>query len=74
MLAVRLDEKLQKRLETLSKRTGRSRSSYMREALERYLDDLEDYALAVAAYEQHLETGGATYTSEEVRRRLDLDD
>jgi predicted DNA-binding protein len=51
MLAVRLDKKLQKHQETLSKRTDRFRGSYTRETLERCLDG---HGLDVAAYEQSL--------------------
>jgi RHH-type transcriptional regulator, rel operon repressor / antitoxin RelB len=46
MLAVRLDEELEKRLETLAKRTGRTKTFYAREAIEAHLDDLEDFYLA----------------------------
>ncbi len=49
MLGVRLDEELEARLERLAQRTGRSKSYYARAAILEYLEDREDYELAVAA-------------------------
>ena len=46
MLAVRLDKDLEKRLERLAERTGRTKTFYAREAIEAHLDDLEDFYLA----------------------------
>ena len=46
MLAVRLDKSLEKRLEQLAERTGRTKTFYAREAIEAHLDDLEDFYLA----------------------------
>lgn len=46
MLAIRLPEKIEKRLEKLAKRTGRTKSFYVREAVLEHLDDLEDVYLA----------------------------
>jgi len=46
MLAIRLPEKIEKRLERLAKRTGRTKTYYAREAILQHLDDLEDIYLA----------------------------
>jgi RHH-type rel operon transcriptional repressor/antitoxin RelB len=46
MLALRLPPEIEKRLETLAKRTGRSKSFYARAAILEHLDDLEDFYLA----------------------------
>jgi RHH-type rel operon transcriptional repressor/antitoxin RelB len=46
MLAVRLDAELERRLEALAARTGRTKTFYAREAIETHLDDLEDFYLA----------------------------
>jgi len=46
MLALRLPLEIEKRLDTLAKKTGRSKSFYAREAILRHLEDLEDYHLA----------------------------
>ncbi len=37
MLAIRLDPKIEKRLEALAKRTGRTKTFYAREAILNYL-------------------------------------
>ena len=46
MLALRLPPDIEKRLDALAKKTGRSKSFYAREAILRHLEDLEDYHLA----------------------------
>ena len=46
MLAVRLDELTEKRLERLAAKTGRTKTYYAREAIVAHLDDLEDFYLA----------------------------
>ena len=51
MLAIRLPEKLEKRLDRLAKRTGRTKTYYAREAILKYLDDLEDIYFAEKALE-----------------------
>ena len=42
MLAITLPEDLENRLEALAKRTGRTKTFYARQAIERHLEDLED--------------------------------
>jgi RHH-type rel operon transcriptional repressor/antitoxin RelB len=42
MLAIRLSEKIEKRLERLAKRTGRTKTYYAREDILQHLEDLED--------------------------------
>jgi RHH-type rel operon transcriptional repressor/antitoxin RelB len=46
VLAVRLDKNLERRLEALATRTGRTKTFYARAAIEAHLDDLEDFYLA----------------------------
>jgi RHH-type rel operon transcriptional repressor/antitoxin RelB len=46
MLAIRLPEEVEKRLDALSKATGRTKTYYARQAILEYLDDLEDVYLA----------------------------
>jgi RHH-type transcriptional regulator, rel operon repressor / antitoxin RelB len=46
MLALRLPEDIEKRLDALARKTGRSKSFYAREAILRHLEDLEDAHLA----------------------------
>lgn len=42
MLAVRLPEAIEHRLEALAKATGRTKTYYVREAIVEHIDDLED--------------------------------
>jgi RHH-type rel operon transcriptional repressor/antitoxin RelB len=46
MLAVRLPEDIEERLDRLAKKTGRAKSFCVREALSEYLADREDFCLA----------------------------
>jgi RHH-type rel operon transcriptional repressor/antitoxin RelB len=53
-IAVRLNPQLEERLERLAERTGRSKSVYIRRALEEYLDEQEDYLIALQRLEENL--------------------
>jgi RHH-type transcriptional regulator, rel operon repressor / antitoxin RelB len=46
MLALRLPDDIEKRLDALARKTGRSKSFYAREAILRHIEDIEDYHLA----------------------------
>lgn len=46
MLAVRLSSGIERRLDALAARTGRSKTVFAREAIETHLEDLEDFYLA----------------------------
>jgi RHH-type rel operon transcriptional repressor/antitoxin RelB len=46
MLAIRLPQSIEKRLEKLARRTGRTKTFYVREAILQHLEDLEDMYLA----------------------------
>ena len=48
MLALRLPPEIEKRLDALAKKTGRTKSHYAREAILRHLEDIEDQHLATA--------------------------
>jgi RHH-type rel operon transcriptional repressor/antitoxin RelB len=66
MLALRLPPDLEKRLEALAARTGRSKSFYAREAILRHLEDLEEYHLA----QQRLAQARERVTLEELEEEL----
>jgi RHH-type transcriptional regulator, rel operon repressor / antitoxin RelB len=74
MLAIRLPEKLEKRLTRLAKRSGRSKTYYAREALIRYIDDLEDLQIAEERLRAVLEGRDRTVPLEEVMKRYGLED
>jgi RHH-type rel operon transcriptional repressor/antitoxin RelB len=46
MLAIRLPEEIEKRLDALARQTGRTKSFYVRQAIVEQLDDLEDIYFA----------------------------
>jgi RHH-type rel operon transcriptional repressor/antitoxin RelB len=52
--SVRLGTKLEMRLERLAQRTGRPKSLYIRRAVKEYLDEQEDYLIAVQRLEENL--------------------
>jgi RHH-type rel operon transcriptional repressor/antitoxin RelB len=54
MLTVRLSPKLEARLNRLSKRTGRPKAFYAKKAIAEFLDEQEDYLIAVARLEENL--------------------
>lgn len=71
---VRLPEDLSQRLGILSKATKRTKSHFIREALERTLEDLEDAYLAETAYEEFIKSGDKSIPLEDVERDLGLED
>ncbi len=66
LLAIRIPPDIEKRLDQLAKRTGRTKSFYAREAILRHLEDLEDFHLA----ERRLRRGGTRVTLEELEKEL----
>lgn len=46
MLAIRLPQSIEKRLNNLARRTGRTKTFYVREAILEHLENLEDIYLA----------------------------
>ncbi|HKM89242.1 MAG TPA: DUF6290 family protein [Candidatus Acidoferrales bacterium] len=52
MLAIRLPQSIEKRLEKLARRTGRTKTFYVREAILQHLEDLEDVYAAELVLER----------------------
>jgi len=71
-VSLRLPKDISARLSKLSKRTGRSKTFYMIEAISEHLDDLEDLAVAEQRLREYRAGGSRTYTLEEVERDLGL--
>ena len=69
MLAVRLPSNIEKRLEKPAHRTGRSKTFYAREAILRYLDELEDIGVAV----DRLEKPAKRWTLQQMEDGRDLE-
>jgi len=74
MLAIRLPEDLEHRLDALAKATGRTKTFYAREAITEHLEDLEDIYLAEKELEEVRAGRSKIYALEEVVKELGLDD
>ena len=72
--SVRLSEETERRLTALATSTGRSKAFYIREAILKHIDDLEDIYLAERVLERVKSGEERTYSFEEVERELDLAD
>lgn len=68
VLTVRLGDAQERALEKLAADTGRTKSYYVKQALDQYLEDRADYLTALAA----LERNERTYSATEVRNQLGL--
>ena len=73
-VSVRLPEELKTRLVRLSERTGRSRTSYMVEALNEHIGDLEALYIAEKRLIKHREGRSKSYTQKEMEARYGLAD
>ena len=62
MLTIRLPEGMEQRINKLAKETHRPKSFYVREAIERSIDDMEDIYLAQVRLEFLRARQGKTYT------------
>jgi len=72
--SVRLEASLETRLDDLARCTGRTKAYYLRELVQRGLDDLEDYYLAADVVERVRKGEEQTYAAAAVRKDLGLDD
>ena len=69
MLAIRLPAEIEERLETLARRTGRTKSYYAREAILDHIEELEDTYLAA----ERLKNPARHWSQLELERELDLE-
>jgi RHH-type transcriptional regulator, rel operon repressor / antitoxin RelB len=74
LMALRVPVEICDRLDALAKRTGRTKSFYVRTALLEYIEDVED-AYDADEVMKRIRSGKEKFsTLEEVERRLGLDD
>ena len=73
MFTIRLPADMEQRLNVLATATKRPKSFYIREALERSLEDIEDVYLAESAYERFKASGEKTIPLAEVMREYGLE-
>jgi RHH-type transcriptional regulator, rel operon repressor / antitoxin RelB len=74
MLAIRLPPEIEKRLERLAKRTGRTKTFYAREAILNHLEDLEDGFLAEKRWKEFVESGEDTVPLADIAKKHGLAD
>ena len=74
MLAIRLPQEIEARLEELARRTGRSKTFYARQAILDHLDDLEDLYLAEQRWTALQQGKSRPLSLVEVEAKLGLDD
>ncbi len=72
--SIRLSTEIEERLAFLVSQTGRTKAFYLREIIERGLDDLEDYYLAADVLERVRKGQVRVYSAAEVREDLGLDE
>lgn len=70
MLSLRLSNDVESRLNKLAETTGRTKTFYAKEAILKYLDDMEDTYIAI----NRLETPSKRISLEDVENELGLDD
>lgn len=74
MIAVRLPEEIEKRLDRLAAATGRTKTYYVREAIVEYLDDLEDLYLAEKRLGRYYAGKSRSISLDDLERELGLAD
>jgi RHH-type rel operon transcriptional repressor/antitoxin RelB len=70
MLNVRIGDDLESRLDVLSRETGRTKTYYVKEALEQFMIDAEDIYLAESRLEDVARGKSKTYTVKELREQI----
>jgi len=71
--SIRLDEHLEARLERLARLTGRSKSFYVKQAIEDHIEDLEDVYLAQRVAQRVAEGRERLIPLEDLERELGMD-
>jgi len=72
--SIRLAPDVEQRLDSLASSTGRTKAYYLRELIERGIEDLEDYYLGMQVLERIRKGEEKVLSSDEVRKSLGLDD
>lgn len=72
--SIRLAIETEQRLDFLAAQTGRTKAFYLREVIERGIEELEDYYLAADVLERVRKGEEKVYSTAQVRKDLGLDD
>lgn len=72
--SIRLAPETEERIHRLASMTGRTKAFYLREMIDRGLDDIEDYYLAADVLERVRKGQEGVHRAEEVRSELGMED
>jgi RHH-type transcriptional regulator, rel operon repressor / antitoxin RelB len=72
--SIRLAPEVEQRLDYLASHTGRTKAYYLREVIEKGLEEMEDYYLAADVLERVRKGQEQVHSAADVRRDLGLDD
>ena len=73
-ITIQLSPESERRLDALASQTGRDREFYLREIIDRGLDEMEDYYLSIEILERVRKGEERVYSDAEVGEALGLDD
>jgi RHH-type rel operon transcriptional repressor/antitoxin RelB len=71
--SIRLSPDTEQRLDILAEKTGRTKAFYLREIIERGIEDMEDYYLAADVLERVRKGEEKIHSASEVRNDVGLD-
>jgi RHH-type rel operon transcriptional repressor/antitoxin RelB len=74
MMTIRLPEQMEQRLSLLAKETHRTKTYYVKRTIEEFLDDQEDYLLALSVMERVEKGEEKTIPFEEILKKSSLED
>ena len=72
--SIRLSPETEERISLLASLTGRSKAFYLREIIDRGLDDIEDYYLSADILERVRKGQERVHSAADVREELGLED
>ena len=72
--SIRLEPETEKRLDRLASLTGRTKTFYLREIVDRGLEDIEDYYLAADVVERLRKEQEGIHAAADVKKELGLGD
>ena len=73
-ISIRLSPETERRLAFLAAQTGRTKAFYLREIIDRGLEDIEDYYLAADVLERIRKGQEQVHDAADVRKELGLED
>ena len=72
--SIRLAPEIEQRLDYLASHTGRTKAYYLREIIERGIEEMEDYYFAADVLERVRKGQEQVHSTADVRKDLGLDD